>query len=67
MNKIAFYIMNSGFIKDGMPVIVSSDGLIGLRDIRDKDDNEMFINFRSRFKWVFSQNQKYDKKQEKLK
>lgn len=38
------------FIKDGMPIIVCSDGLIGLKDIRDKDDNEMFINFRSRFR-----------------
>jgi len=38
------------FIKDGMPVIVCSDGLLGLKDIRDKDDNAMFINFRSRFK-----------------
>ncbi|MGJ0357945.1 methionyl-tRNA formyltransferase [Aliarcobacter cryaerophilus] len=37
------------FIKDGVPVVVCSDGLIGLKDIRDKDDNEMFINFRSRF------------------
>lgn len=38
------------FIKNGIPVVVCSDGLIGLKDIRDKDDNEMFINFRSRFK-----------------
>jgi methionyl-tRNA formyltransferase len=38
------------FIKDNMPVIVCIDGLIGLKDIRDKDDNEIFINFRSRFK-----------------
>lgn len=38
------------FIKDGMSVIVCCDGLIGLKDIRYKDDNEMFINFRSRFK-----------------
>lgn len=38
------------FIKDGMPIVVCSDGLIGLRDIRDENDNEMFINFRSRFK-----------------
>lgn len=32
------------FIKNGIPVVM------GLKDIRDKDDNEMFINFRSRFK-----------------
>lgn len=38
------------FIKDKMPVVVCKDGLIGLKDIRDKDDNEIFINFRSRFK-----------------
>ncbi len=38
------------FIKDGIPIVVCSDGLIGLKEIRDKDDNEMFINFRSRFK-----------------
>ncbi|MBD3843931.1 MAG: hypothetical protein IE909_19065 [Campylobacterales bacterium] len=38
------------FIKDGMPVVVCSDGLISLKDIRDVDNNEMFINFRSRFK-----------------
>ncbi len=38
------------FIKDGMPIVVCNDGLIGLRDIRDENDNEMFINFRSRFK-----------------
>lgn len=37
------------FIKDGVPIIVCSDGLIGLKAIRDKDDDEMFINFRSRF------------------
>jgi len=37
------------FIKDGIPVIVCSDGLLELKDIRDKDDNEKFINFRSRF------------------
>ncbi len=38
------------FIKEGIPVVVCSDGLIGLKEIRDKNDNEMFINFRSRFK-----------------
>lgn len=38
------------FIKDGVPVVVCSDGLIGLRDIRDSESNDMFINFRSRFK-----------------
>jgi methionyl-tRNA formyltransferase len=38
------------FIKDGMPIVVCVDGLIGLKDIRDKDNKEMFINFRSRFK-----------------
>lgn len=38
------------FIKDGMPIVVCSDGLIGLRDIRDEDNNKMCINFRSRFK-----------------
>jgi methionyl-tRNA formyltransferase len=38
------------FIKDGMPIVVCNDGLIGLRDIRDENYNEMFINFRSRFK-----------------
>jgi len=37
------------FIKDGMPVVVCSDGLIGLKEIRDENDNEVFINFRSRF------------------
>jgi methionyl-tRNA formyltransferase len=37
------------FIKDNMPVVVCSDGLIGLKDIRDKNDNAIFINFRSRF------------------
>lgn len=38
------------FIKDAIPIIVCNEGLIGLRDIRDKDGNKMFINFRSRFK-----------------
>jgi len=38
------------FIKEGIPVVVCSDGMIGLKEIRDKNDNEMFINFRSRFK-----------------
>ena len=38
------------FIKEGMPVVVCGDGMIGLKEIRDKNDNEMFINFRSRFK-----------------
>ncbi len=38
------------FIKDKMPIIVCSEGLIGLKDIRDKNNNEVFINFRSRFK-----------------
>jgi len=38
------------FVKDGMPIVICSDGLIGLRDFRDKDNNEMVINFRSRFK-----------------
>lgn len=38
------------FIKGGMPIIVCSDGLIGLKDIRDENDKEIFINFRSRFK-----------------
>ena len=38
------------FINNFVPVIVCSDGLIGLKDIRDKDNNEIFINFRSRFK-----------------
>jgi methionyl-tRNA formyltransferase len=38
------------FIKDGIPIVVCSDGLIGLRNICDENDNEMFINFRSRFK-----------------
>jgi len=37
------------FIKDGVPIVVCSDGIIGLRDIRDENDNEIFINFRSRF------------------
>ena len=38
------------FIKNGEPVVVCSDGLIGLKEIRDENDNEIFINFRSRFK-----------------
>lgn len=38
------------FIKNGIPVVVCSDGLIGLKEIRDEKDNEIFINFRSRFK-----------------
>ncbi|MCT7581823.1 hypothetical protein N5U12_07500 [Aliarcobacter butzleri] len=38
------------FIKNGIPVVVCSDGYIGLIDIRDENNNEMFINFRSRFK-----------------
>jgi methionyl-tRNA formyltransferase len=38
------------FFRDSMPVVVCSDGLIGLKDIRDENNNEMFINFRSRFK-----------------
>ena len=38
------------FIKDSVPVVVCSDGLIGLKEIRDVNNNEMFINFRSRFK-----------------
>lgn len=38
------------FIKNGIPVVVCSDGLISLKDIRDENDNDMFINFRSRFK-----------------
>ena len=38
------------FIKEGTPIVVCTDGLIGLRDIFDQNDNEMFINFRSRFK-----------------
>jgi len=37
------------FIKDGMLVVVCSDGLIGLKEIRDENDNGVFINFRSRF------------------
>lgn len=38
------------FINNFVPVIVCNDGLIGLIDIRDENNNEMFINFRSRFK-----------------
>jgi methionyl-tRNA formyltransferase len=38
------------FIKDGVPVVVCRDGLIGLKDIRDSENNEIFVNFRSRFK-----------------
>lgn len=38
------------FIKNGIPVVVCSDGLISLKEIRDEKDNEIFINFRSRFK-----------------
>lgn len=38
------------FIKEKIPVVVCSDGLIGLRDIRDENDNKIFINFRSKFK-----------------
>lgn len=38
------------FKKDGKPVIVCSDGLIVLKDIRDKEGNEIVINFRNRFR-----------------
>lgn len=38
------------FIKDGLPIIVCRDGLISLVDIRDVEDNSMFIDFRSRFR-----------------
>ncbi|RLA82541.1 MAG: methionyl-tRNA formyltransferase [Epsilonproteobacteria bacterium] len=37
------------FIKDGYPVVVCKKGLIGLLDIRDMDDRDLMINFRSRF------------------
>jgi methionyl-tRNA formyltransferase len=37
------------FIKDGCPVVVCKKGLLKLVDIRDKDDNKLMINFRSRF------------------
>jgi methionyl-tRNA formyltransferase len=38
------------FIKDGYPVIVCKKGLVRLVDIRDENDKELIINFRSRFK-----------------
>ena len=38
------------FIKDGYPVIVCKKGLLKLVDIRDKDNNKLMINFRSRLK-----------------
>lgn len=37
------------FIKDGIPIIICKDGLLGLIDIRDINNNDIFINFRSRF------------------
>lgn len=38
------------FKKDGKSVIVCVDGLIGLKDIRNNNDDKIVINFRSRFK-----------------
>jgi len=38
------------FIKDGYPVVVCKKGLISLVDIRDEEDKNFMINFRSRFK-----------------
>ncbi|WP_151948893.1 formyltransferase family protein [Aliarcobacter butzleri] len=38
------------FIKNGMPLIVCSDGIIGLKDIRSIDGSKLLINFRSKFK-----------------
>ena len=37
------------FITDGYPVVVCKKGLIGLVDIRDMNDKNLMINFRSRF------------------
>ena len=38
------------FYKNGVPIVVCKDGLIGLKDIRDDKDNLVLVNFRSRFK-----------------
>lgn len=37
------------FIKNRIPVIICNNGLIGLKNIRNKNDNEILINFRSKF------------------
>ena len=38
------------FIRDGVPIVVCNNGLIGLKDIRDESNEKIKINFRSRFK-----------------